>query len=106
MLIAILDDDLRRMDAFQREIRSHFPEAEIVSFDNAPAMIAWLPGGLASARLVSLDHDLGASRETADGGRFEPGTGREVANAIAKLTASCPVVVHSSNGPAAQGMIL
>src|SRR5258706_8997163 len=100
MVIDILDDDPRRMCEFKRVLGEKLPDAEIVSFDHAPGMIDWLGDGLARAVLVSLDHDLGAAR---DG--FEPGTGREVADAIASQPASCPVIVHSSNSTAAQGMV-
>ena len=69
-------------------------------------MVAWLPDGLSRAAIVSLDHDLGATREQDDGTRFDPGTGRDVVNALAALPPGCPVIVHSSNGTAAQGMVL
>ena len=39
-----------------------------------------------------------------DGQRFEPGIGREVADFLAQHAPVCPVIIHSSNGPAAQGM--
>jgi len=102
--IAILDDAPERIDVMRDAIEKHMPEVGMVFFDNAPDMIEWLRDGLASVSLLSLDHDLGPNRER-DGAVFDPGTGRDVVDRLAAVVASCPVLIHSSNGPAASGMM-
>jgi hypothetical protein len=98
-----MDDASERIDAMREAIEKHLPEVGVVFFDNAPDMIDWLEDSLASVSLLCLDHDLGPNRER-DGAVFDPGTGRDVVDSLAVVTASCPVLIHSSNGPAANGM--
>jgi hypothetical protein len=105
IFIAILEDDERRQGGMARLLAASFPEHDAVFFDNAPDMLAWLAEHLADVSLVCLDHDLGPSR-IREGERFEPGTGRDVANLLAGTKACCPVVIHTSNYIAAPGMVL
>jgi hypothetical protein len=102
-IIAILEDDKRRVQAMKDELRLQAPSASLVFFDNAPDMIAWLKDNLASVRLLSLDHDLGPNR-TRGGTTFDPGIGRDVADFLAGRPASCPVLIHSTNVDGARGM--
>jgi hypothetical protein len=51
---------------------------------------------LLSIHLLSLDHDLGPSRER-NGERFEPGTGMQVVDFLVSQRPTFPVIVHSSN---------
>lgn len=102
-LIAILEDDPDRAAAMKNALRASLPGAETIFFDNAPDMIEWLPDGLPRVRLLCLDHDLGPNRER-DGEVFDPGIGRDVVDWLESREPSCPVVIHSSNGPAADGM--
>src|SRR5688572_20565274 len=81
------------------------PGFAVVAFDNAPDMIDWLATGLADAALISLDHDLGPTREREGGGRFDPGIGRDAADVMALYAPTCPVIVHSSNSLAVPGML-
>jgi hypothetical protein len=50
-----------------------------------------------------LDHDL-ELKPGPDGRLIDPGTGREVADYLARKEPACPVVIHSTNAAAAQGM--
>lgn len=102
-MIAILEDDPGRADGMRAVLASL--NLECVVHDTSAAMNAWLEANLAKVTLISLDHDLGPSRSGPDGSRIEPGIGREVADFLATKPACCPVFVHSSNGPAAEGMI-
>ncbi len=102
-VIAILEDDERRSLAMREQLASIAAGADINFFDNAPDMIEWLHGNLASVSLVCLDHDLGPNRER-DGEAFDPGTGRDVVDYLCSCQPVCPVLIHSSNSPAAQGM--
>ncbi len=56
---------------------------------------------LASARLISLDHDL----EPQPGYDDDPGDGIDVARFLAEKTPVCPVIIHSSNGNRARWML-
>ncbi len=78
---------------------------EIVAFDNAPDMIAWLDANLGDTRLICLDHDLGANR-VLNGSLQDPRTGRHVADFLATQKPVCPVIIHSSNVTAAPGMMI
>ncbi len=100
-LIAILEDDARRTETMRAWIE--FSGLQAAFFDNAPEMISWLPENLASVTLISLDHDLGPDRPGPDGD-WDPGTGRQVADLLTAFRPQCPVIVHSSNAPAAEGM--
>lgn len=103
-IVAILDDDADRTAAMKDAMQRNLPDVEPVFFDNAPEMIAWLATNLTTISALSLDHDLGPSRDHA-GTRFDPGIGRDVVAVLEKLTPACPIIVHSSNGPAAEGML-
>ena len=54
--------------------------------------------------LISLDHDLPCVRSP-DGLADDYGTGREVADYLATVGSVCPVVVHTANSPAGDGMM-
>ena len=105
IFIAILEDDERRQGGMARLLAASFPEYDTVFFDNAPDMLVWLAEHLTDVSLVCLDHDLGPSR-IRECERFEPGTGRDVANFLAGTKACCPVVIHTTNYIAAPGMVL
>jgi len=101
--ITILEDDPERTNAFRDALA---PWAfDLVIIDNAPDMIEWLHAALSRTTLICLDHDLGPSR-LRDESRFEPGSGRDVADWLAARPARCPVLVHSANGLAVPGMLL
>ncbi len=102
-VVAILEDDSRRTSAMRRELERLVPDGSFVFFDNAPDMIAWLRTSLSTVSLLSLDHDLGPNRER-DGETFDPGVGRDVVNFLVEQDASCHIVIHSTNAPAADGM--
>jgi hypothetical protein len=52
--------------------------------------------------LISLDHDLPV--RSRNGARIDCGNGRQVADYLASLPPTCPVIVHSSNDSCATGM--
>jgi hypothetical protein len=54
---------------------------------------------------IGLDHDL-ELLPGSDGKWVDPGTGRDVADCLARMEAGCPIVIHSTNAPAATGMQL
>jgi hypothetical protein len=101
--IAILDDDERRCLTMREHALFVVPYAELHFFDNAPDLIEWFKVELSDLDLISLDHDLGPNRER-DGEVFDPGTGRDVVDYLCSCRPVCPVLIHSSNSTAAQGM--
>ena len=58
---------------------------------------------LSEAIVLALDHDL-ELQSRANGRCLDPGTGRQVADYLATKKPACPVVIHTSNGPAGDGM--
>ena len=105
--VAILDDTDARVVEMRAVVRDVLPRFAVVAFDNVMDFVDWLPGGLGEAVLISLDHDLGPTREPreAGGGRFDPGIGRDAADVMALYPPTCPVIVHSSNSLAVPGML-
>jgi hypothetical protein len=102
-LIILLDDDEARIEAMKAELSKNHPDYRVSYFDNAPEMIDFLKGNLSRAKLISLDHDLVADplkhRES-----FDPGNGRDVADYLATQEPCCPVILHTTNYTARDGM--
>jgi len=101
--IAILEDNEPRVAEMRAWLAEALPDCEVIFFDNANEIIAWLSEHLARVSLISLDHDL--LLRTADGRWVDGGTGREVVDFLVRSAPACPVLVHSSNEVAAQGML-
>jgi NAD+-processing family protein with receiver domain len=101
-IVAILEDDVNRIAAMRAGLAAVLPVPEIVVFEHAGRMIEWLRTYLVEVVLISLDHDL-PLREV-DGKMIDCGTGREVADFLRSLRATCPIIVHSSNDVCATGM--
>ena len=102
--VAILEDTEGRIAEMRARLAELLPAYEPVFFDNAAEMVAWLDERLPEVVLISLDHDL-PLRQVRDGREVDPGTGREVADFLASLPPTCPVIVHSSNDYFAPGMV-
>ena len=105
LTIAILDDEVDRIREMTRCLAECEPHCELVTFDNAPDMIAWLTEHMEDTTLICLDHDLGPNRFR-NGEGFDPGTGRDVTNYLATRRPTCPVVIHTTNSLAAPGMAM
>jgi hypothetical protein len=100
--VAILEDDVNRVREMRACLEEVLPGAGIVVFEVAAEMIAWLGAHLGEVVLISLDHDLPLRDD--DGRTVDCGSGREVADFLAPLAPTCPVIVHSSNQYCAPGM--
>lgn len=98
--IVILDDEQERLTAMTAVLSKRLPEYDIVTFKNAPDIISWLKNNLASAAIISLDHDLFPQSENEP----DPGTGRDVADYLATQIPVCHIVIHTTNSLAAPGM--
>jgi hypothetical protein len=103
--IVVLDDEPERIDEMTRCLSARLPNHKPVVFDNAPDLIAWIGDQLSDVQLICLDHDLGPNRRRGDE-VFDPGTGRDVADFLAKCQPVCPVVIHTTNSMAAPGMTM
>lgn len=98
--IVILDDENDRLEAMTAVLSERLPEYGMVTFKNAPDIIAWLCDNLSSAAIISLDHDLFPQSDDEP----DPGTGRDVADFLATQSPVCHVIIHTTNSLAAPGM--
>jgi hypothetical protein len=101
-LLTILEDDANRVAAMRICLADILPGIEAIFFEDAQVMIAWLAENLGQVALISLDHDLPLRDH--NGKTIDCGTGRQVADYLASLPPTCPVIVHSSNNFCAPGM--
>ena len=99
-LVLILDDDRARLRGFEAAVPRLGAGWSVKTWRDAPTMISELDQHLRGARLISLDHDLYRDSPSDP----DPGTGRVIADELAKRTPVCPVIVHSTNTDAAWGM--
>ncbi len=93
--VAILEDDQNRITAMRTCLAETLPGIKADFFEDAQEMIAWLSEHLGNVILISLDHDLPLRNR--EGKTIDCGTGRQVADYLASVSPTCPVIVHSSN---------
>jgi len=103
MKIVILEDDARRAEAMRDRLTDRFYQFEHLFFDSVNEMKEFLRDHFHEVIAVSLDHDLEFKVDAA-GQLYDPGTGREIADFLAGLRPSFPVVIHSTNSFGAVGM--
>lgn len=100
LIIAVLEDDQRRISAIQAAARRYFTDYELRIFISAREMIAWLAGSPSNVRILSLDCDLDSSAVDDVG----CGTGEDVTEYLASNLPNCPILIHSSNAMRAPAM--
>lgn len=98
--IAILEDDAERISAMRPVLARDLPSLSVVVHGTVKGMIGWLRTHLAETCLISLDNDLLHPDDAA----VDVGEGRDVAEALARATACCPIILHTSNSLAARTM--
>jgi CheY-like chemotaxis protein len=103
MQILILEDNEERQAAMRECLKDRFHQFAVRFFDAADEMIEFLDRHLPSTILISLDHDL-ELKHGSDGKSIDPGTGRQVADFLARRPPQCPVVIATTNSSAAVGM--
>src|SRR5262249_41102424 len=103
MIIAILEDNEERRAVMRDCLTDRFPQFEVRFFDAADDMIDFLDRHLPNTILISLDHDL-ELKHNPEGKAIDPGTGRQVADFLARRPPQCPVVIATTNSSAAVGM--
>ncbi len=99
-MVLILEDDPDRIRRFRSTLQVLVPAATVVVWSDAHAMIREVQPLLASAKLISLDHDL-----YAPAGSPDPGDGLDSARYLVSLPMRIPVIVHSSNADRSSQMV-
>lgn len=103
MAVWILEDNFDRMAVMRDSLRRQFDIRSPAFFQTAPWFIENIEPELDQAHLISLDHDLEDVFDR-EGDAQEAGTGRDVADFLASKSPVCPIIIHSTNVPAAIGM--
>jgi hypothetical protein len=103
MKIAVLEDNPERIAAMRRSLSDRFYQYEVRFFDDATDMKAFLETSLPETLLICLDHDL-ELKHLSTGEVVDPGTGRDIADFLSARAPVCPVVIHTTNSPAAEEM--
>jgi len=102
-IIAVLEDNQERIELMKACLEDRFHQFEHRFFANAQEMIAFLKENLQRVLLLSLDHDLEMIPKS-NGKCFDPGDGKQVAEFLAGIAPSCPIILHSTNSDSVQGM--
>ena len=101
--IVILEDNLDRRLVMLECLQDRFSQYDVRFFVTAGELIAHLRTHLDQVLVIALDHDLDLI--PIDPRRnIDPGSGRDVADFLATVPPVCPVLIHSTNVPAAFGM--
>jgi hypothetical protein len=95
-VVAILEDNERRGAAMKACLAVALPGVSSIFFESALEMVAWLGTHQAEVILISLDFDLPIKRNE-DGTLIDYGDGAIVADYLASVPPTCPIVIHSSN---------
>lgn len=101
--ICILEDNRDRQTAMRDCLSERFHQFEAVFFDDAAKTIGHLKSRLSGTILICLDHDL-ELQANGRGKSIDPGTGRDVVNWLMTQAPTCPVILHSTNTAAVEGM--
>jgi CheY-like chemotaxis protein len=99
--ILMLEDDRERLDRFAKVLASRLRSAQFDYWRSAPEFITAYEQLEQYPHLIALDHDLFVDHPDDP----DPGDGRDVARFLANRPPSCPVLIHSTNGPAADNML-
>jgi hypothetical protein len=95
--VLILDDNDTRLTAFIESTTSMGIPLQVITWKQAPTMLAELSAYLPHTRLISLDHDLYAPDQ-------DPGCGQDIVDHLLGYKPCCPIIIHSCNETAAWKM--
>lgn len=101
--IVILEDNQERRTAMQARLQDRFPQFGVSFFHEPANMMEHLRDCLTRTIVISLDHDLDLIA-CPDGTWHDPGTGMDVVDWLVQHQPACPVMIHSTNLPAAKLM--
>lgn len=97
-LIAILEDDDRRLAEMRSTLAERFPWAEVVTYADAHEFIGWLSANISRVSVLCLDHDLvPPERRPGEAKPRDPGDGRDVVEWLLAQAVKVPVIIHTSN---------
>ncbi|MDB5340970.1 MAG: hypothetical protein JWN70_6589 [Planctomycetaceae bacterium] len=91
-MILMLEDEAERLERFSAVLGELAPRLPLKTWRNAHAMIREAGPFLASATMISLDHDLEPEEGCSD-----PGDGYLVAQWLTSQPIVRPIIIHSSN---------
>lgn len=103
MKIVILEDNAERREEMNVFLRDRFYTFESVFFTNPQDCNTYLEKHLFETILICLDHDIELI-DQGNGNLIDPGTGRDVAEMLAKRKPNCPILFHSTNSHAVHAM--
>lgn len=103
--ILILEDNEDRRREMLRLLDEHDRSIEINLTPIAADAIRYYREHHAEIIVIALDHDLEDLMGN-DGGKIDPGTGRDVSDFLSQQTPTCPIIIHSTNRLAVDGMEL
>lgn len=100
-LIVMLEDDRDRIARFQSMLTDPTVNGSLTVSRTAYDFINSYETSNSTPDLIALDHDLFTDRPDDP----DPGDGRDVAAYLASKQPVCPVLIHSTNAPAAESML-
>jgi hypothetical protein len=98
-MLLMLEDNVERIARFMASTRLIAPDLTLHVWRDANTMIREAGAYLASAKLISLDHDL-----EEEPGAPDPGDGLMVAKWLVTQPLVRPVIIHSSNSERSRWM--
>jgi len=100
-LLLMLEDESNRLERFTKLLDTLGETVEFRHWRTASGFIAGFDNADRVPSLICLDHDLFTDhRDDPD-----PGDGRDVALHMSNTAPQCHVIIHSSNGHAADSML-
>lgn len=103
-VIFILEDNPARIVEMNRVLDDELPGFGRHYEDDETLAINWLKEHQAEIALVSLDHDLDSVTRAGEHRTIDHGCGRGVVDYLASQTPTCPIIIHTSNVTAGDGM--
>lgn len=103
--ILILEDNEDRRREMLRLLDEHDRSIEIYLTPVAADAIRYYQQHHVEIIVIALDHDLEDLMGN-DGEKIDPGTGRDVSDFLSQQKPTCPIVIHSTNRLAVDGMEL
>ena len=102
-VIFLLEDHPERVRRMREVLSVLLPHHTAHVENDCDDAIKWLESKQHLVDLISLDHDLD-SVDRAESPRRDHGCGRDVADYLAKQLPTCPIIIHTSNSVAGDGM--
>jgi hypothetical protein len=102
-VIFLLEDNPERIAPMLAVLGELCASHEVHVEDDSQRAIAWLSANQPVIDLISLDHDLDSVPRHEDPPR-DHGCGRDVADHLAAQSPTCPIIIHTSNDVAGDGM--